>query len=171
MQSVVCSPRLGDLLVKRGALTDPQVKAILNRQSQRAVPFGVLAERLFGVDRHVVESCWAQQYSVLHFLPTLQGQSVDPEATASLHRRQAWQLRLLPLRFEEGMLLVATCSEALPRAATFCARVMKHAVVFKIVPEAELETALQEHYPWPAMRLAVRLRTDLLAAADQGRLR
>ena len=51
--------RLGDLLIESGALNREQVQHILETQEREGSPFGVLAERLYGVDPAVTEAAWA----------------------------------------------------------------------------------------------------------------
>ena len=47
--------RLGQLLVKSGVLTGPQVDAILAEQGRRGDACGLLAERVYGVDPQKIE--------------------------------------------------------------------------------------------------------------------
>ena len=57
--------RLGQLLVERGMLTEEQVGRVLAQQQETGEPFGVLAERLFGVEPEAIEEAWARQYAGL----------------------------------------------------------------------------------------------------------
>ena len=56
--------RLGEILVENGLLTPQQVNQVLKQQKRGGRPFGVLAERMFGLDpqapgRHLVlATCW-----------------------------------------------------------------------------------------------------------------
>ena len=50
--------RLGDLLVRNGALTPAQRDSVLDYQKLTGRPFGELAERLFGVGQRAVEDAW-----------------------------------------------------------------------------------------------------------------
>jgi len=143
--------RLGDLLIESGVLSDEQVGRILDRQHDTGEPFGVLAERLYGVDPVAVESAWARQYASLT-------RTVDPElevyekgALALITRRQAWQFRVLPIRFEPHELMVATTQMHLPRALRFASNVIGYPVFFVMADPEALGRALCEHYPLPGL--------------------
>ena len=57
--------RLGQLLIESDVLTTRQVDAIIVEQERTGEPFGLLAERLFGVDPRKIEDAWARQYAGL----------------------------------------------------------------------------------------------------------
>jgi len=77
-----------------------------------------------------------------------------------LGRRAAWQLRLLPLRREDGLLIVATTADRLARAATWAGRRIGEPVHLVIADREALHRGLARAYPCPA-----------LAALDRGRVR
>ncbi len=145
------TPRIGELLVRIGALSEQQLQAILEHQKQTNRPFGDLAERMYGVRPDQVEQAWVEQYLSFSTAVDLQTQGVDAEVLRVLNRRQAWQFRLLPLRREDDEVVMATCSEKLPRAVNFAWNRMSDPVYFLIAQRPQLEQFLQEHYPWPAM--------------------
>ena len=64
--------RLGQLLVESSVLTGKQVDHIVIVQEKTGEPFGLLAERLFGVDPQRIEEAWAKQYAGLT-------RTVDPD--------------------------------------------------------------------------------------------
>ena len=66
-------------------------------------------------------------------------------------RRQAWQFRVVPLRWEDGALVIATTSDHLQRALRFATQVMPIPVFFVLTNEAELGDALSRHYPIPGL--------------------
>ena len=68
---------------------------------------------------------------------------VDPTAEAickdallAVSRRQAWQFRVMPLRFEDGELIVATTAEHLARALRFASRCLAVPCYF-VIAEAD----------------------------------
>lgn len=143
--------RLGELLVERGVLTTSQVREILEHQQTRRVPFGVLAERLFDIDPSTVESAWAQQYARLTRAIDPDAESFDDDALALVTRRQAWQFRVVPIRFDDHELMLATTHQHLQRALRFATNVIR-VPVYLVMAEADaLGRALCEHYPLAGM--------------------
>lgn len=140
--------KLGEILVRRGVLTDEECTQVLSRQRESGRPFGVIAEELFGVPPRVLQDAWAEQYEQLAGRVDPLGESVDPDALGLLRRRQAWQFRMLPLRFEDDALLVCTTRAHLPRALNFAYRSIGPHCSFVLADAKVLGEALQKHYPW-----------------------
>jgi hypothetical protein len=148
--------RIGELLAQRGVLTPIQIDDVLDEQRRSGRPFGDLAERMFGVDPAAVERAWLEQYITLDTVIDLTTQRIDEAAVAVLDRRQAWQFRVLPLRFDAGELVVATTPNRLRKAVNFAWRTLGDPVYFVIADHRQLEEQLMVHYPWPsALKLAV----------------
>ncbi|HVZ94816.1 MAG TPA: hypothetical protein VG797_09935 [Phycisphaerales bacterium] len=140
--------RLGEILVTRGVLTEEQVDMILREQMKRHRPFGLLAEQLCNVPASTVESAWAEQYSRLTEHVDARSEKRDPEAMKLVSARQAWQFRLMPLRFgETGELVIVTTSEHLRRAFRFVSRVLERPALVLLTPPMALGEALVEHFP------------------------
>ncbi len=107
---------------------------------------------MFGVAPQAVEDAWTQQYlSYNTQIEHLDDQRVDPAVLDVLSRRQAWQLMMMPLRREDGQLILATTRQRLTRAINFTWRRLNEPVLILIAPQDQLESCLQDHYPWPAM--------------------
>ena len=143
--------RLGQLLIEGDVLTSRQVDAIIIEQERTGEPFGLLAERLFGVDPCKIEDAWALQYAGLTRTVKPELEVFDDQATALVTRRQAWQFRVLPLRFEGRELLIATTQEHLRRALRFATNVIGIPVFFVMADPMELGRALNTRYPLPGM--------------------
>lgn len=143
--------RLGELLVQVGVLTATQIDHILSVQRETGEPFGVLCERLAGVDPVAVEEAWATQYAQLtrHVDPALE--SFDPEATGLVTRRQAWQFRVLPIRFDDEELMLATTRRHLRRALRFATNVLVVPVYPVLTEPLALGEGLCRHFPLPGM--------------------
>lgn len=143
--------RLGDLLVREGLLTEAQRDEILVEQRAGGGPFGLLAERMFGVGTQDVERCWSLQYAGLaeHVDP----RTVEPQAAAlsAISRRQAWQFGVLPLRFEGRELIACTTVEHLCRALRFVGWRVGPEVTFVLSDADALGEALSRHYPMGGM--------------------
>ncbi|MFO0828542.1 MAG: hypothetical protein U0572_10400 [Phycisphaerales bacterium] len=143
--------RIGELLVRQGVLSQGQVERALAEQRHSGEPFGVVCERLFGIAPKLVEGAWATQYAELVSDVEARLSEVDPRAEASVTRRQAWQFKIAPLRFEDHQLVVATAGEFLPRALRFAMTHIAAEVFFVLVSPKELAHHLMERFPMLGM--------------------
>jgi hypothetical protein len=143
--------RLGELLIESGVLSEAQVRAILAHQRETGTPFGVIAERLFDVDPDAVELAWARQYASLTRTIDPDVEVFDPRAIELVTRRQAWQFRVLPVRFEPVELMMATTQAHLRRALRFATNVIGVPVFIVMAEPAALGRALCRHYALPGM--------------------
>lgn len=143
--------RLGDLLVKRGVLTEAQRDSVLEHQRLTGRPFGEMAERLFGIGQGAVEAAWAEQYSMIARRVDPRTERTDPKMLALIDRRQAWQFGLMPLRTEAGELLICTTQQHLPRALKFAGWKIQAQCFFVISDPRALGEALMKHYPMGGM--------------------
>ena len=55
--------RIGQMLVSAGLLNTDQVEAILRKQQSHPEPFGLLAQRLYGIDPSTIETIVATMAS------------------------------------------------------------------------------------------------------------
>ncbi len=143
--------RLGQLLVEAGVLTDRQVEDVLQTQQRTGQPFGVLAERQFNVDPEAIEDAWAQQYAGLTRTIDPECEIFDEQAMSLVTRRQAWQFKVLPIRFDGCELLIATTQRHLRRALRFATNVIGVPVFFVMADSNALGAALCRHYPLPGL--------------------
>lgn len=141
--------RIGELLVEQGALTERQVRHILQVQKATGRPFGDLAERLYGLDPTIVEDAWVEQYIRISGVIDLGAQEVDEKCLRTLNQRQAWQFHLLPLHREDGELHLATNGEGLVRAVNFATHKIDEPVFLRIAESNQLRDFLMKHYPVP----------------------
>ena len=149
------SVRLGHLLVRNGILEYSQVKRALDEQARTGVPFGVACEQLFSVDPRDIEQAWAEQYAgITQTINPLQ-ESIDPAAQSLVQGRQAWQFGVLPIRWDDSELMVATTPDLLVRAHRFMTRHFDQPVFFVMTSSAHLESAIQRAYPLPGAALPV----------------
>ena len=143
--------RIGENLVEQGVLSEQQVFEILQAQREQHLPFGVLAERMFEVTVESIENAWVEQYYRYTGPIDLDQHHVDAEALRLINRRQAWQFRILPLRFEGRELLIATTQQHLRRALRFATNVIGIPVFFVMARPKALGQALCKRYPLPGM--------------------
>lgn len=138
--------RIGTLLVERGVLDEPQVQRILEVQEVRQQPFGKLAHDLFGVDEQAIWSAWAEQTGPMCMPIDLEDEPGDPELRAIVTVEEAWRLRMLPLRYEGGKLVVATTVTDLPEAAALLSGRVEAEVRFVIPERRTLERRIVADY-------------------------
>jgi hypothetical protein len=143
--------KIGELLVRHRILTQSQADAALAEQIKSGEPFGRVCERLFGVPPTLVEGAWAEQYASLVADVDARLDEVESAAEATVTRRQAWQFRVAPLRFEDGELVVATCVPSLPRALRFATSHIASPVFFVLVTPDELAAHLNRRFPMLGM--------------------
>jgi len=147
--------RIGEVMVNHGLLTQSQVNSIIEHQKERPRPFGELAEVLFHVSAEDVEAAWVEQYSLIteHVDPTQE--TVDPAVLDLITKRQAWQFRCMPLRWDDSEVMVATVRDHLTRAMRFALRHVVQPCWFVLADADQLGVALMEHYPMAGMSPAV----------------
>lgn len=145
------SLRLGELMVRRGLLSERQVEKVLEAQGRTARPFGELAEEMFDLHPSDVERVWAEQYALQTPRIDPRTERISKQAMELVSRRQAWQFKVLPLRVEGGELCLCTTAENLPRALRFVYRRLEVPSYFVTADESSLNEALQKHYPMSGM--------------------
>jgi hypothetical protein len=141
------SMRLGELMVQHGLITESQRAAVLEAQAEFGRPFGVLAEEMFGVDARGVEQAWAEQFSALADWVDPTVEPAAPDALATIDRRQAWQFRVLPIRFDGRELVVVTDTPSLPRAMRFIGWRVPCPSRFALASPETLDTSIRTYYP------------------------
>ena len=145
--------RIGDILVQLGVLSEHDRQTILDQQRTVAKPFGELAERLFAISPDIIEDAWARQYEQIAGTINPMHFEIDPSANNCITARQAWQFRILPIRFEQGELMLATTRQNLPRALRFSATQMPEMCFFVTAEPEDLAKGLQRSYPMPGFGL------------------
>lgn len=144
--------RIGEILVRRGVITPIQCSRILDEQSRCHRPFGELAEVMFNVSTRDLESAWAEQYESLAHKIDPMVERIDPAVLMNITRRQAWQFRLIPMRYDGSELMVCTCREHLPRALRFAYQHFGAGCYFVLADKHHLADALNKHYPMDGAR-------------------
>jgi hypothetical protein len=141
--------RLGEILVEQGLLSRDEVKQILDEQRQQGRPFGVLAERLFGLDPRDIEAAWVRQYVELAGTIDPIVLDVDRACVTLINRRQAWQFHLGVVGREDGELVLVTDEKHLARALRFAAGTFKEPTFVRVTDATKLNEFLMDHYPVP----------------------
>ncbi|MHC4808810.1 MAG: GspE/PulE/PilB domain-containing protein [Planctomycetota bacterium] len=143
--------RLGSILVARGVLDADTLEMILEQQRRTGEPLGPLAVRVGGACPLAIEDAWAWQVARRARRLDPSAECVEPRALAAVSRRQAWQFRVLPIRFEGTELMVATIESRLRRSLGFAANVLGVPVQVVLSTPRDLAAGLCAHYPWPGM--------------------
>lgn len=143
--------RLGDLLVQYGVLTAEQRDLVLDEQRLVGLPFGVLAENMFGVSRTDIERAWGEQHALAAKQIDPRSVEVDHHVLALVERRQAWQFRSLPIRFDGDDLIVCSTRDHLVRALKFTGWRIGHPCVLVLADPHALGEALVKYYPIDGM--------------------
>lgn len=146
--------RLGEVLVENGVLSSRQVQNVLEVQRDTGEPFGLIAEKLFGIAPAVIEEAWATQYARLTRTTDPATETYDERTRELVTRRQAWQFRVLPIRFDGPDLMLATTPRHLRRALRFATNVMGIPVYLVLADPKSLGEALVKRYPLPGMTAA-----------------
>lgn len=146
--------RLGHVLVDSGVLTEEQVRAVLEHQQECHRPFGVLCEELLGIEPKVIEDAWARQYAMTTRTIDPRYEVFDADVRDLITRRQAWQFRVLPIRFDDCELMVATTAKHLSRALRFVQNTLGVPTYLVLAEPLALGNALCLHYPLPGMTAA-----------------
>lgn len=147
----IAVPRIGELLCARGVLTRQQLETILTYQTSTGRPLGWIAEQLCQVDPCEVVSAWCEQYVRSATFVDLDNEVNSPHVLDTVSRRQAWQFQILPLRREDGVLVIATAAQRLDGAANFTWRRLNEPVYLVVAKDDQLKRHVMERYPWPTM--------------------
>ena len=141
--------QIGQILIQQGVLSEQQVFEITVAQKKNdAIPFGVLAERMFDVTSQTIEQAWIEQYHRFVGTINLEDQQMDTQALSLINRRQAWQFEVLLLRYEpSGELLIAASKHRLARAVSFMTNHMETTCMFRVANRTQLRDFLSRHYP------------------------
>lgn len=144
--------RIGELLVSYGELTTAELSMIRSEQKRYYRPFGKIAAKMFGVSENALWQAWAEQYAA--YCPRINLNEIEPLTHLGLLNEltpaQAHQYQLLPLRYHDGDLILATTIEHLPTALRFLDERPESkttTLVWLTDQPAELEQALKYAYP------------------------
>ncbi len=162
--------RIGEMLISAGLLTPEETERILRRQQSHPEPFGLLAQRMFGLDPQQIEEVWTETTIRLGNIVRPSDEEIDLNVIDLVTRRQAWQFRFLPIRMEsDGALVAATTTKHLSRAVRFATRVLDRPCSFIMTDAEYLAARLEMYYALPGLdeRVVSELQLqDLLQLGD-----
>lgn len=157
--------RLGDLLVLKGVITDEQKHQILDAQHGRARPFGAIAEEMFGVQPSDIEETWGEQHANLAERINPATATAHPMTRSFIDRRQAWQFRVVPIRFDGRELVCVSTPKGLARAMRFVGWAIDRPVRLAVCNDERMELGLERLYPMRAEGRGVPETVSRLAAS------
>ena len=144
--------RIGEMLVSAGLLTTDQVEVILRKQQSHPEPFGLLAQRMYGLEPQRIEDVWTETTIRMSCVVRPRADAIDRNVLDLLTRRQAWQFRFLPMQVDnDGSLVAATTREHLSRAVRFATRVLDRPCVFVLTDSEYLAEKLEAFYSLPGL--------------------
>lgn len=139
--------KIGKILVQRGVLNGDEVEVILDVQQREHKPFGKIAYEQFGVDEREVWGAWAEQVGYFCQRVDLACEPNDPAVLDLVSAHQAWSYHALPLRYEDGELVVASTITDLPEAKTLMEQRLDGKPVRFVIPERrQLEQFIIRRY-------------------------
>ena len=158
--------RIGEMLITAGLLTSEETEQILRRQQSHPEPFGLLAQRMFGLDPQQIEDVWTETTIRLGEVVRPEDSEIDLNVLDLVTRRQAWQFRIIPVSWDDGCLVLVTTRDHLARALRFATRSIPFQVYFLLVETGVFAEALNANYAMPGMDANVDFGTiDRLATS------
>jgi type IV pilus assembly protein PilB len=137
-------PRLGELLVERGKLTEEQLAEALADQEQSERPLGRILVAQGLLDERGLFGALAEQHGVK--VVDLRSAAPDPEALTKIDGALAREVRALPLEVNETHLTVATDHIPTPAVLTRLARASGLHVSWMLAPPGELTRSIDRAY-------------------------
>jgi hypothetical protein len=157
-------PRLGELLIEAGVVTQAQLGEALAQQRLHGGRLGTNLVELGFVDEKTLSSLLARQLTIPS-ATAAQLDRCDPLALQLLPPDVADKLRAIPLREDAGRLWVAMADPTDQSTLTELARLTKRNVRPMVAPELLIQYALERHYQVKRKLRVVQVRTptsDLL---------
>jgi MSHA biogenesis protein MshE len=140
--------RIGELLVEYGELSQGDLEDILQEQKRVYRPFGRIAASRFGVSDQAIWRAWAQQYACYCPRIDVRRESADPDLIDRLTRDQAVALSLLPLREQDGDLIMVTVEPMLDHVLRFVDESPDFSAVIWLTDDlAGLNAKIESMYP------------------------
>jgi type IV pilus assembly protein PilB len=155
--------RLGTLAVERGLLTEQQLKdAVAEEQRTGGLLARILVEQ-GAVSELEIAKLQAEQLD-LPFVERLDSEPIDEEVASHLLRLDALQFNAVPVRLENGSLVVAVAD---PRRMADIESVVRLSVKFVCAPESTVMRRIEEMYADNKERLGETLLRDRKLKRDQ----
>jgi len=161
---------LGQLLLKRGVLTEEQLAAALERQRQARQRLGKVLVDMGVVNEPILLECLAFQFDK-PLMTDEEFANLEPEVVRVLPEETARQNLVIAVERAARQIVVATADPLNVLALDEVRRITGLEVDFRIATSAGILAAIQRHYSAPALEAADEaLRQDLglLVMAETG---
>lgn len=156
------NPKLGDILIEAGLVTALQVDTALQAQKIFGGRFGTNLIELGYLDDEALADGLSRQLGVPKVGPG-EMEAIAPEVLAMIPAKAATRLCLLPVRVENGRLILAMLDPADERVAERIARNVGLPVEPRVVAEVELVYFLEKYYQVPRDIRQIKAMETLLA--------
>ncbi len=132
-------PKMGNLLIEAGALTEQQVKKVLKKQKRSGDRFGHIAYEQFHVPARNIWEAYAKQVAPLCTPTSFEMEETEITAMLSVPIKDVWQYRILPLRHEDDMLVCAATRQSLAKALAYSEVKIKDYVKLVLVSSRDMD--------------------------------
>lgn len=141
--------RMGELLVEHGELEQDQLDSILSEQQRDYRPFGKIARERFDVHETAIWRAWAAQYANFCARVDLDREWSDVRVADLLSPEECWTFRLLPLRMQDGDIVLVTTEGALATALRFADERLGEAAIVWLAEPKQVHAALTDRFGQP----------------------
>jgi len=153
----VSSHRIGELLLRNGAVEQHELEAALRQQEVGSrLPIGRLLIESGAIDENTLTTTLAQQFGLPIVDPGREPR--DPAALARLSSEAALQLQALPICYAGGQLVVAIAEPPTPALRPMLEQCTGKRVVLALAPADTLAKAIEESY---SQTTATKATTDV----------
>ena len=143
--------RIGELLLRRALIDQDDLALALSEQSLsvQSPPLGRLLVRLGAIDEDVLVHTLAEQ-SGMRIVDLGLETRPDPSAVDRIPREAAFRLQALPLRYEQGRLVVALAEPPTREARREILKTSGRQPEFVLAIPSALSAAIERWYPHPS---------------------
>ncbi|KMP12082.1 hypothetical protein UR09_01965 [Candidatus Nitromaritima sp. SCGC AAA799-A02] len=136
--------KLGDVLIKAGAITQDQLAEALQSQKKLGLPLGKVLMKLNFVSEEKILTCLAAQLKLPYL--DLNDVKISQDAIKKVKENIARKHKLIPISINNGSLTIALADPLNIFAVDEVTIQSNMDVVVNIAAESDIERAIQEHY-------------------------
>jgi type II secretion system protein E len=136
--------KLGQILIKEGFITEPQLQEALNLQTELNLPLGKVLLNC----GYLTDVQMAKGLSVHLKLPYCQpiDLTIDPEVLAAVTPRQAEKFRVIPIQLQSNRLTLATAEPLALDKLEPLRSALNYKIKLAVAPESQINEALNKYY-------------------------
>src|SRR6056297_3810132 len=137
--------RIGQILVDLGFLTDEQLEAVLEEQEQQpGALLGKIAEDMQLITDEQLVQALAEQMGMQTV--SLEDAKLDPEVLEKISETMAQLYRVVPIRFENNVLTLATCDPQNLTIQDELRTFLGYEIATVVATERDVLQAIEKHY-------------------------